>query len=111
MVDENNTRKMIVNMPDGKNWGIVFSDKSSVRVFRTGNEYKLRASWQVPESYSEDPLSVMCGCPLQGRSHVHMEKKYFLTQCDEIVSAFIDAIDALTIRKAPNFGVAMRIGA
>lgn len=34
------------------------------------------ASWVVPERFEDDPLSVACGCPLQGEAHVHVEAEY-----------------------------------
>ena len=33
--------------------------------------FEVRAQWPTMEGYDDDPGSVLCGCPWQGRSHAH----------------------------------------
>ena len=83
--------------------------EGSVRVRRTAEgAWRLTAAWPVREIHDEDPGSVLCRCPLQGRSHVHAERDY--ADLAEVVAAYEQTCDEVAHRQVVSFASAERIG-
>lgn len=73
------------------------------------NEYKLEYVAPLPECHNEDPGSVRCGCPMQGKSHGHAEKIF--ASVDEIREAEIEAEKQIDAGHVPTFADLKRVGA
>lgn len=95
----------ILALPVGRQYGA-----DHVVVQREQDAYRLVAVWLVPEKMDEDPGSVGCGCPLQGRSHAHAEKPYALADIDALVADFIAAKSAIAAHRQVAFACGERIG-
>lgn len=106
----NEIKEWIVGMPIGKNWGVTFDDKSSVRIYNVDGVYLLRASWRVPAKFDEDPGSVYCGCPLQGQSHMHQEREFTPGEVDALMAEYVVAVERIRRRSAPEFANSYRVG-
>ena len=68
------TLELIENMPKGKTLN-KRADNALIVVRHSdgGSGYHVMGSWLVPEKDDEDPESITCGCPLQFKSHAHIE--------------------------------------
>jgi len=100
----------IMGIPVGKNWGASFRNNSSLCIYNIEGVYLMRASWRVNEKYGEDPQSVICGCPLQGQSHMHQERKYPPTEIHDLIRDYIVALEQMSQNKRPDFAEPYRIG-
>jgi len=100
----------IKGIPVGMNWGTSFGNNAHLYVYNMDGVYLMRASWKVNEKYDEDPQSVMCGCPLQGQSHMHQEREYHTEEIHDLIRDYIAALERMSQNKHPEFAESHRIG-
>lgn len=75
----------------------------------SADEYVVLATWILPACDDEDPGSINCGCPLQGRPHAHAEARY--TDREEARRAWAAAKIECHLRLPVSFARSSRVGA
>lgn len=100
----------VQGMQVGQRWGQKCPEWHLFVRRPTADEYRLVATWAVPEINDEDPGSYNCGCALQGKSHVHAEQPYAASAIGALAATYLTAKDEILARRPVSFAPSRRIG-